>query len=471
MKPKGKKNNSKRLRLNKKHNIEKRVKQSKRKARKALKAAKKAGAVVHKKKERLEIPNNWPFKKQELQAYEQLEKKKEEQRLQQQKLNKQKKQQAEKQVKKQEQLKTNLRPQYDLQDTLKSINLLIEVVDARDPISSRCIGLEKFPKVDNKLMVVMKGDLVPRQNLLDWLDYLRKAVSFPVIALVKDIEKLKKANKEAPPTVNTNKVLSTSVSRKAEKPEGFTQLVKILKNYTFDRVGIFGYPGVGKQTVASYLKIPSAQLPNKTKIMCCQIMDEEECNGLSKDLIFLQKPQTSLRPEKTLERMLERASKEDMIMNLHLQKFNDMKDLVEKVSKEKQLINGAPDASRSVLKTLNQKGFYHQVPSGKIQGDHESGNDLAKTVSSAPAVAYSSSKLIEDQTAGLKMLPEYVEKKNLVRFNAEVCKFGPEPFTLDMASIDKLKEADAEMEEDEEISDEEEEEEEDVDEDEDVEMA
>ena len=66
MKVRGKKNNSKRQALKTQHKITKKVAQSKRKTRMAIKKAKKSGAIIHKKKDKVTIPSLFPRKEEEL---------------------------------------------------------------------------------------------------------------------------------------------------------------------------------------------------------------------------------------------------------------------------------------------------------------------------------------------------------------------------------------------------------------------
>jgi nuclear GTP-binding protein len=65
------------------------------------------------------------------------------------------------------------RPAFGFQNTLEQCDLIIEVIDARDPLATRCLALEKV-EGKQKIIVMTKADLVPEQNYEAWVDYLRR---------------------------------------------------------------------------------------------------------------------------------------------------------------------------------------------------------------------------------------------------------------------------------------------------------
>lgn len=91
VKVRGKKNTSKRKTLKLKHKIVKKAAEKKRKLNKDAKLAVRAGVTVRKKKDKkLVVPNNWPFKAQELLAMKQREDAREAEMEKQKQLNRQK---------------------------------------------------------------------------------------------------------------------------------------------------------------------------------------------------------------------------------------------------------------------------------------------------------------------------------------------------------------------------------------------
>lgn len=107
----------------------------------------------------------------------------------------------------------------------------MEVVDARDPLGTRCKIVEetvlKYPG-KRLVIVVNKADLVPRDNLEKWLSYLRR--SWPAVPFKASVQQqaqklgrramIKKSKKK-----NLEKLMSVSSCVGAEF------LMRLLANY------------------------------------------------------------------------------------------------------------------------------------------------------------------------------------------------------------------------------------------------
>lgn len=142
---------------------------------------------------------------------------------------------------------------------MASADIIIEVLDARDPMSSRSLDMEKQATQNGKrvVLVLNKIDLVPKHAVEAWLKHLRR--SFPAIAF-------KAAHGGARRPIHA----MTSASN---APEGLLQsthavvgadeLMQLLKNYSrigdgqnkaHVTVGIVGYPNTGKSSVINSMK-------------------------------------------------------------------------------------------------------------------------------------------------------------------------------------------------------------------------
>nr|AFK33979.1 unknown [Lotus japonicus] len=181
---KSKKSKSKRVPLKKKYKIIKKVKEHKKKQ---AKEAKKLTLNGKKKVEKDPgIPNDWPFKEQELKALEarraraidELEQKKADrkERARKRKLGLQEDDDSSKVVVSDTKdfatvgktRDTSDRAFYkDLVKVIEASDVLLEVLDARDPLGTRCIDIEKMVMKmgpDKHLVLLLnKIDLVPRE--------------------------------------------------------------------------------------------------------------------------------------------------------------------------------------------------------------------------------------------------------------------------------------------------------------------
>lgn len=111
---------------------------------------------------------------------------------------------------------------------LQQSNLVLEVVDARIPLETRNSVVESLAKDRNKgLMIILnKVDLVPQE-------FVEKAVSL--------------IGQEFP-------VVPFSAHKKIGHKELLAQIRKIAKEKGLIKVGVLGYPNVGKSSVINVLK-------------------------------------------------------------------------------------------------------------------------------------------------------------------------------------------------------------------------
>lgn len=179
---------TKRKTLKLKYKIIKKVAQHRRRLRKEARKAEKAGLVRHKTKKDPGIPNNWPYKQEELLALQKREQKREKDLAQRKKHAHDKVQAERKQtVKDQKEAKAE-KAQMKLEKkivareeaekvVLKKLfskaDVLLEVVDARDPISCRSISTEHRMLAKGKRVVILlnKIEAVPKRAIAAWLRY------------------------------------------------------------------------------------------------------------------------------------------------------------------------------------------------------------------------------------------------------------------------------------------------------------
>lgn len=148
----------------------------------------------------------------------------------------------------------------ELRKVIEAADVIVQVLDARDPGSCRSASLEAEVLSGNKKKMVYllnKIDLVPQEACNAWLHALRR--DFPTIAF--------KASRNG--TTNKQYVqssveaaYSSGVLDSNSAAVGAEELMQLLKNYTRTSagskssitVGIVGYPNVGKSSVINSLK-------------------------------------------------------------------------------------------------------------------------------------------------------------------------------------------------------------------------
>ncbi|KAK7961955.1 GTP-binding family protein [Apiospora aurea] len=142
-------------------------------------------------------------------------------------------------------------PQNELYKVIDSSDVLLHVLDARDPLGTRCRSVEKYIKEEaphkHLIFVLNKVDLVPTKVCAQWVKALSK--EYPTLAFRSSI---------------TNSF-------------GKGSLIQLLRQFSIlhsDRkqisVGLVGYPSVGKSSVINTLRAKAvakvSPTPGETKV-------------------------------------------------------------------------------------------------------------------------------------------------------------------------------------------------------------
>lgn len=169
----------------------------------------------------------------------------------------------------------------ELRKVLEHADVLLEVLDVRDPLGCRAYAVEEEAQRLGKRIVLIlnKIDLVPRSNAQAWLEYLRH--EFPTLPFKASTQQ-QRSNLAQSQNISWK---STGSGDKADaqwaggaESAGTRAILQLIKNYsrnlnlkTSITVGTIGAPNVGKSSLINSLKRSRvcgvASTPGHTKVV------------------------------------------------------------------------------------------------------------------------------------------------------------------------------------------------------------
>uniref|UniRef100_A0A7S1KSE3 Nucleolar GTP-binding protein 2 n=1 Tax=Percolomonas cosmopolitus TaxID=63605 RepID=A0A7S1KSE3_9EUKA len=241
----------------------------------------------------------------------------------------------------------------ELYKVVDSSDVIIQVLDARDPMGSRCRMVEKYLKMEKPykhlIFVINKCDLVPTWVTVRWVKLLSQ--EFPTLAFHASI---------------TN-------------PFGKGSLIQLLRQFSAlhkDKksisVGFVGYPNVGKSSIINTLKkkkvCPVASVPGETKVWqyvslmsrihlvdCPGVTYPDEDTDTELVLRGVVRAEKLPQPSFYVQTILDRVKKEYVIAHYGVVQWDNYEDFLKQMAQKtgKLLPGGGPD-----IETCSKKMIY-----------------------------------------------------------------------------------------------------------------
>ncbi|GFO19517.1 nucleolar GTP-binding protein 2 [Plakobranchus ocellatus] len=269
-----------------------------------------------------------------------------------------------------------------MQEVIDSSDVVLQVLDARDPNGTRCMQVENYLQKEKPhkhlIFVLNKADLVPNWAVKKWVAVL--SAIRPTLAFRASI---------------------TNCFGKGDLISLLRQFGKLHQDKKQISVGLIGYPNVGKSSIINALKSKKvcnvAPIPGETKVwQYVTLMNNLfliDCPGVvypygatPTDMVLkgVVRVEKVKQPEDYVHAVLERVKEEYLQKTYGVTKWDNPEDFLEQVARKsgRLLKGGEADISTVAKNVLNdyQRGkipYFVRPPESEVEEEAEQGFQLA----------------------------------------------------------------------------------------------
>lgn len=272
----------------------------------------------------------------------------------------------------------------EFRKVVETADVIIEVLDARDPLGCRCREVEKSILDSNAtkkiVLLLNKIDLVPKKNVEAWIKYL--SGEYPTVAFKAATETQKDtlAQCKIPLKQLKNQIISNTT-----QCVGAGSLFKLISNYCKDQetpivVGVVGYPNVGKRSIINSLRKAKARgvgvICKNIKVIDSPGIVMATGDGNNEASVVLRncvKVEALTDSKPAVEEIINRCNNEQLMMKYNIESFSDVDQFLTLIAKRygKLKKGGRPNINQAAKQVLNdwnsgKISYYTQPPQREV---------------------------------------------------------------------------------------------------------